>query len=81
MVSFLRFPFDTVEKLVLTLGIEADDGAAVFCAPFQPNVRLAWTDAGYDVGNFTLGKQASRFFTSRLIVSPLTARVSHPQQS
>ncbi|GAA5981335.1 hypothetical protein JCM5350_004368 [Sporobolomyces pararoseus] len=31
-----------------------DDGAAVFCAPFQPNVRLAWTDAGYDVGNFTL---------------------------
>ncbi|GAA5958337.1 hypothetical protein JCM3765_004798 [Sporobolomyces pararoseus] len=31
-----------------------DNGTAVFCAPFQSNVRLAWTDAGYDVGNFAL---------------------------
>ncbi|GAA5841815.1 hypothetical protein JCM3766R1_005578 [Sporobolomyces carnicolor] len=30
------------------------DGTALFCAPFQSNVRLAWTDAGYDVGNFAL---------------------------
>ncbi|GAA6063358.1 hypothetical protein JCM10212_004404 [Sporobolomyces blumeae] len=30
----------------------AEDGTAVFCAPFKPTVRLAWIDDRFDIGSF-----------------------------